>query len=335
MQAIRRLERDSTPILGTFTLEEKTMRKLLTLLIALAAIIFAVYSPASAQMTLTGAGSSKLPAAIGGGGYTGPGDINGPAIFWGGLRAFSAAYAASLGPAVDIVDTSNANPATINVTAAGDLDITTLNAWIALHGTAVVAKLYDQSGNGNHFTNTSGASTKPKLFPGSVTGLNSSRPALNFKGSTGTGSTFLQNAGFAVSQTFSYSWVGERNGYGGAAGPVITEGTTGNFFGWDNSSGRVGMSFGAGVAALATESAWHSVQGLVNAGSSDFYMDGTLSSVNPGTGGFAGTNSLTMGQLFGISPNFIQEIGIWSGDKSANNAAMYNGAKGQKTYWGF
>src|ERR1700686_2125767 len=103
MQAIRRLERDSTPILGTFTLEEKTMRKLLTLLIALAAIIFAVYSPASAQMTLTGAGSSKLPAAIGGGGYTGPGDINGPAIFWGGLRAFSAAYAASLGPAVDIV----------------------------------------------------------------------------------------------------------------------------------------------------------------------------------------------------------------------------------------
>jgi hypothetical protein len=47
---------------------ETTMRKLLTFLIALAAIVFGVCFPASAQMTLTGAGSTKIAAAGGGGG---------------------------------------------------------------------------------------------------------------------------------------------------------------------------------------------------------------------------------------------------------------------------
>jgi hypothetical protein len=70
------------------------MRKLLTLLIALVSIIFAVCSlPASAQIGGLMFPGPGRPAASGGGGYTGPGDVKTSWTAWWGTRAFSAATA--------------------------------------------------------------------------------------------------------------------------------------------------------------------------------------------------------------------------------------------------
>jgi hypothetical protein len=52
---------------------ETTMRKLLTFLIALGAIVFAVGSPVSAQMMTTGVGS--IVHFVPGSSYIGPGNI--------------------------------------------------------------------------------------------------------------------------------------------------------------------------------------------------------------------------------------------------------------------
>ena len=55
--------------------------------------------------------------------YVGPGDIVSGALAWWGLRAYSAAYANSNGPIMDITDSVFANSATINVLSNGTLDM--------------------------------------------------------------------------------------------------------------------------------------------------------------------------------------------------------------------
>jgi len=85
--------------------------------------------------------------------YLGPGDVVPGAAWWVGLRAYSAAYAASGGPAIDIVDGTGASTQVINVLANGLLDEAAVATWSTTHGTPYVKKLYDQTGNGRHFNN--------------------------------------------------------------------------------------------------------------------------------------------------------------------------------------
>jgi hypothetical protein len=106
------------------------MRKLLTLWIALAAIVFAVCSPVSAQGFNGGCFNCGCPACTGGGGaYTGPGNIVSGASAWWGLRAYNTAYATALGNIANIVDTATgAATCTIKANASGDADLTTAGA---------------------------------------------------------------------------------------------------------------------------------------------------------------------------------------------------------------
>jgi hypothetical protein len=75
-----------------------------------------------------------------------------------------------------------------------------LNAWVAAHTvtTIKVAKLYDQTGNGRHFTQATLANM-PNLTASGLNGL----PVLNFPGSV----FVLGTATVTVAQPFTYSTV--------------------------------------------------------------------------------------------------------------------------------
>ncbi|THD56752.1 MAG: hypothetical protein E8A46_02600, partial [Bradyrhizobium sp.] len=159
------------------------MRKFLTFLIALAAIVFAVVSPASADSCSRafgyqgGTGCNSVIA--GGGGYTGPGDII-TFTNWYGLRAYNGAYATATGNIADIVDTATgAASCTIVAKTTGDADLSTAYCTGSVSVTTFctvthaagcsVKKLYDQVGT-NHLTQAT-LTSMPLLVLSGVTGL--------------------------------------------------------------------------------------------------------------------------------------------------------------------
>jgi hypothetical protein len=123
------------------------MRKLLTLLIALAAIVFAVVSPLSAQGFNGGGFNVGLgPFAIGG--YTGPGDIVSGATAWWGIRAYKTA---GLGTKVANICNSTGGTdvgcADFNSNATtGIIESKTVSGITCPGANCTVKILYDQSG---------------------------------------------------------------------------------------------------------------------------------------------------------------------------------------------
>jgi hypothetical protein len=302
------------------------MRKLLTFLIALA-LISGVAASSFGGMMLTGVGPPPVAASA----FVGPADINGAAVAWWGLRGYSAAYAApGTNPAVDLVDQAGANLITINIKSNGDLDIASINTWVTAHSvtTVLVTKLYDQTGGGNFLKNTTLAQM-PVLKLGSVTGLAANRPAMLFSSSAPT--LMITNATITQAQPLSVSAVGLQT-VGGDNNQFMEDNAVAAGFGWSNGAG-LQISFGSSFGPAAPNNVWYSVQGLANGASSGIFVNGTLTTGNAGASGFGST--ITVGRHFGSLDGYILEVGVWAGDKSANNAAMYNGTNGQKTYWGF
>src|SRR5580765_4648404 len=89
--------------------------------------------------------------AAGSAAYVGPGDIA-TYSFWGGLRGYSAAYAApGTNPAIVVYDTATDLISTdINILSDGTLDLASLATFVGLHGSVAIGKVYDQTGNGKH-----------------------------------------------------------------------------------------------------------------------------------------------------------------------------------------
>jgi hypothetical protein len=86
---------------------------------------------------------------------------------------------------------------------------------------------------------------------------------------------------------------------------------------------------GAGsFTAAAVETVWHADQAVLNGASSSHYIDGVLTSpgLNPGTGGSGTQQALCRDSFANVSNVIIMAVGVWSGDKSANNAAMNSNA---------
>lgn len=281
------------------------------------------------------AGFLLLAKAASGGAYVGPGDINGAALFWGGLRGFSAAYSTGANPAIDVVDQAGANPTTINITSAGDLDIAALTAWVAAHSvtTICVAKVYDQSGSGNHVVQATLANM-PTLVT-SVSGITSSRYVLKYNGTT----QFLR-AGSAfgtVVVPWSMSAVANRLSGTNFQGVIACNtGARGIIYG--NAASAVGLFNGAALnpSVTETDAAFHALQGHALASTvNNVYMDGAN---NVGTSG--NTMALTGLTLnygaTGISSNmlagYMGEAGLWTSDTTSNDATANSN---QRTYWGF
>lgn len=257
----------------------------------------------------------------GGGSYSGPGDIVSGAVgFWSPARAYNAAFAAGLGPIVDLTDTSTGtNNFTAHILSTGFVDVSSITAHYG--ATAIsVSKLYDQTGNGNDVTQATLASM-PSL---SLSSLNS-LPGLSLNGSQVLAGTTAMSG----TTTGTFSGVGKRTS--GGFGGLVAAATLG--IGW-NSAANSMMLFQNSVASFtASDSVFHALQGVMNGASSVAYLDGSSNSPgNPGSGTFSTTFQIGQNASFKVT-GIIMEGGFWpsilfNGTQQANMNANQHGSNG-------
>jgi hypothetical protein len=245
--------------------------------------------------------------------YIGPGDILPSWYAWASpARAYNSAYATACGPAMDLQDQAGANPITINILPSGFADVVTLAAWVAANSvtTIKVAKLYDQTGNGRHFTQATLANM-PNLTASGLNGL----PVLNFPGSV----FVLGTAVVTVAQPLTYSAVYIRPG--SANGGIFGANNAFAYLG-GGSTNIVQINAGSPATAAAADNAWHGVQALFSGTSSFANVDGTETSVNPSTNGLS-ASSIQFGRCNGLElTGSIAEGGMYSA--AATQASQRN-----------
>lgn len=276
-------------------------------------------------------GPSTIISGGGGGAYSGPGDLTGASVWWG-LRAYSAAYASSAGPCVDLLDQAGANGTTIHVKNDGTLDVAAIATWVAAHSvtTIVINQLYDQTGNAIHLASSSSLSTRPTLVLGPVTGLASSRPSLLFSGTQEITST----ASLTQAQPVSVGSVARRSNT--SAGYAVAA-TVGNepqigFTGTANTAGGFAGSFATQTAS--PDGNFFALHGVFNGAATIMNVDGSSGTAGSTSNGYS-SSGLRMGEdSFGnfLTGN-VQEGGIWPVALSGPNMTALSA--NQHAYWGF
>lgn len=279
---------------------------------------------------------SYIQPVVSGATYSGPGDIVSGASVWYGLRAYSAAYATSLGNVADIVDTATGvSTCTIKAKANGDADLTSsLCAGATLSVTTFctvthaagcsITKLYDQTGNGVHITQATLAN-----MPFLTLSIVGSKPGITFSGAQ----QLVNSSSPTIAQPWTISGSSKVTGTGSYFGAVAGSPNTN----WGSSFATTHIDLQAGVdldLALLTANTFQVVQGVANSTSSSIKVDAAV----PSTGN-SGTNSLANIFRFGNDSfgNFmngaILDIGIWPSGISTGNQSAINTQ--EHAYWGF
>lgn len=305
---------------GTFTSTGQSAGMLKASLVTAAAGSFAMTGVAA---TLTKATPST---------YTGPGDRASGWSIWGGLRAFSAAYAApGTNPAIDLVDQAGANPYTAKILSSGDLDMAGIAAWVTANSvtTAKVTKLYDQTGGGNHMVQATLAN-----MPDFLLNQVGTKPGLMFHTATST-ALVSGSAITTLVQPYSVSLVGKTPGVsGGVTFKIFTSVGSFNAIFSGNSTNTWEAYNGPNPAFPATDGAAHGVVVLFNGASSTAYCDTTLTNLTTlGTGSGSGSVGVGAGPAanFNLEGN-VFEVGYNSTNLTSIQATL---VADQKTYWGF
>lgn len=254
--------------------------------------------------------------------YTGPGDLVSGATAWYGLRAYSAAVAATgTQKAINIRRASDQATTDILILPNGNLDVATATTFCNATSGFITA-WYDQSGNGNHAVQATPAS-QPQLVFSSIGG----KPAVVF-----AGAQLLSGGSFtAFAAPVSMSAVVARTA-AFTVGAVLTAGTGTVLEVLFANANQISIYNGAQLFVAATDSIAHAMQFLFNGASSVISVDGAETSGNAGTTNLAaapiyiGARSTLM-NLTGP----IGEAGMWPvGFTAPNRAAM---RANQKTYW--
>jgi hypothetical protein len=308
------------------------MRQLFIMLLCLGLGV----GPAPATMTLTGVGG---PAAVVG--YTGPGDaISSGWIFWGGLRAFSAATrgtkavnACNSTGGTDVGCGDLSTDATTGKLVAG-----TIGGITCPGANCTVKVIYDQSGASkcsgpcDAIQPTIGG--RPSL---DANCLNTTLPCMS---TVAANTPFMNTPGIAVTSSLPLTYVvvskitittegGLFGTYG--AGPEIVN---------NNAAANQANIYNSGPGSVdlgsVANSAWHAIQGVFNGASSFVCADGTCSS-----NGNAGSSVWTSGNaLILFSGNFSDR---WTGSAvefGVNTAAFTSGGTtttychNDSAYWG-
>lgn len=253
--------------------------------------------------------------------YVGPGDLGIASVFlWGGLRAYSAAYATALGNAVDLLDQAGANPITIGVLVNGQLDAASITTWVAAHSvsTIKVTKLYDQTGNNNHLTQSTLANM-PTLVS---TAIGSGTFFVLTYASSGPQSlqTGVLGAGI-LPQPYSSSSVAIRTSNFGNQMPIFQSAnqSIGNYF-TGSGNGTYLFAGNSSATVTQTDNTWHSFNAVFSNLASVLDVDGsTTSALNAGNGTI-GNERLDIGSGGAGSMDGKQtEFGLWSLGFSAPN----------------
>jgi hypothetical protein len=267
---------------------ETTMRKLLTFLIALGAVVFAIVSPASAQ-GFNGGGFNIGLGPFAAAGYVGPGDISfnsstaNVKAYFSCSRVLNNAKATTATSMCDLVD--NAAPTvvicTLHGTTSGFVDLSTAGcggttpaAKRAATSTTKcnVSKAYDQTGNGNDVSEAT-AAVQPFLTFGAINSL----PVMTC---TAGSCVMLSGISFTQAQPFVITVVGNKQSSLTAQQPFIAASTTSNInvFGGNGSVNQWGLSAGlSGGITGVNDNAWHGATALFSGSGSHcaINIDGT------------------------------------------------------------
>lgn len=272
--------------------------------------------------------NANISAFYGGGnplsGYVGPGDICPGALAWYGMRAYNNTYAQNLGKLINIIRASDSVTCDILAAYTGGFGLTancsngaTSNGGtITTFLTATTGKIvtwYDQSGNGYHVTQATGAS-QPSL----TISCQNLQPCAVF-----AGAQFLLTSVTVPNypQPIQWSAVAERTGNTSAIQAILSGYSSGNQCAVQFSSSPNNLSLFCGTTQTwgGTDNVWHSVQvGVFQAFAGQINTDGVVT-----TGLNAGNGALNGGSL-GIGANpasgvrqfltgNIAEAGVWAG----------------------
>lgn len=301
---------------------------------------FGLWSAVAAAGSLTTLGAGGPPAGGGGGGYTGPGDIVSGAAFWVGLRAYSSSIAAGgtqklanirntvTNETCDIIVASNGGFGNV-ASCSGSSNGLSVATFCALSsGTCKIAELYDQTGNGVHFLQTT-AANQPTLNQSCIGSL----PCVQSAGSpvfmTATTTTQAQPGSFAAEYTQT-----TNGGYNQLTGSV-SDGVN-----WavqtDNSGGSKACTGSSALLCAALSlSQEHAVQGVWNgASNSVINVDGAETTGNAGTNG-QGTPTTLLAQAGGGNHFLIGHMAEYGEWYSVNNSTQRtNLCHNIYTYWG-
>jgi hypothetical protein len=290
------------------------MRKLLTFLIALGAIVFAVAAPSHAAWIKSAQPFESYLQPVGGvflfvkrpiSNYIGPGDItfNGSAAnvkeFWSCSRVVNNAHATTATSLCDLVQApTGASPGaavgTLRGTTAGPVDLTAYfpggvtpaAACSAITGGCCVSNAYGQIGGIGNATNAANA-TQPCLVFSGLNGL----PVMNCPSTTSD--CILATTGtITLPQPFVMAAVYIRNPTSSAIGQIVGGGTSTTTL--NSSSVNVANRFGCvasggGGFQTATDVVWHGAIALFSGTTGSITsVDGTNTpSQNCGTAGFS------------------------------------------------
>jgi alpha-L-arabinofuranosidase B-like protein len=257
--------------------------------------------------------------------YVGPGDIVSGATAWVGLRGYSAAVCNGTTNAVRLRRSSDNAEQDFVILSDGELDVASINTFKGA-ANLFVTTLYDQTGNGNDFTNTT-AATQPAL---TLSGLGS----LPIMGFTFASSQFLQSpitAGFT--QPFSFSAVAQRTSSAQPTMAILVGGTAAGLFFGDSANGLY-LYAGTQLLLAAPDNNWYGINSAANGVSSNHSANTTW------VGATAGSNNISTVRLFlgtDASSEYltgnITEAGFWS-SLAFSAAQDENLCLNQRSYWG-
>lgn len=290
------------------------------LLLLFIALIFS--TPSSAQLTATGVGGGF--GSAGGASYSGPGDVVSSATAWGSVaRVYTVAQASTSTSLADLVATTGgAAVCTLRGSASGFVDLaasycagTTPAAACAAAsgGSCKVTKLYDQTGNGNHWTQATLANM-PTLSFGSLGGF----PTL-----TSTAGVNMDSPSVTIAQPLTVVVVSQRSAGFTSIQRMFINNTAGEQprFGYNNVANQVALNAGSIVTATASDSAFHAFVSVVNNASSSVVVDGAATTGTTGTAAFSATPIRIMNDNSGNElQGSLSEIGFWP---SGFNATQY------------
>lgn len=269
--------------------------------------------------------------------YTGPGDIVSGATAFYSLRAYSAAYAASGGLAVNLRNASTNETCDFPVVSTGGLGVAN-NCSVSSNGLSLSTfctlgcaspEWYDQTANAENALQST-AAKQPTL---TLSCNNSLSCLVNV-----SGGGFVTGTITALSQPVTYSAVFERTSATPGYGVIVADdgGSGTNLDLEGNSTTANSMLFFAGstVVFSETDNAWHSVQTTIQTTTSAYNVDGTDS-----TGHSAGSNSgatargvFTNNQLTNNFTGKISEVGVWH--VAFTSTQRGNMCHNQYGYWG-
>lgn len=255
----------------------------------------------------------------------GSGDVVSGALFWLGLRAYSNA---SIGTnAIRLRRDSDQSESDFATVTGGGLNLTGITSF---KGSAnlFVTKLYDQTGNGHDFAQTT-AANQPAFTLSGIGSL----PVI-----TTSSAQFLTNAAGIAGSVFPYTFSTVYNNAGGDGRIFYTAG-----FGVQVEPGTNGgatvpntlFTYGGAfhVTSGIPDGVYHAAQAVFNGVSSDNNVDGVPDVADSGTNN---VGSLLLNLLGDASLGFngtSMEFGLWpSAFSSGQSSSM---SANQHGYWGF